>query len=58
MVPADDEEIVLEAVEWLRQRLPGRSDAELRSMAGEEIRRLRARAHLERLVRERFAEGP
>jgi hypothetical protein len=64
MVEADgqlnghDEELVQGAVELLRSRLPGYSDAELRSIAEDEIGRLRARAHLARVARERFSDGP
>jgi hypothetical protein len=40
----DDEEMVLEAVEWLRPQLPGRPDAELRKIVEEELLRIRLQA--------------
>jgi hypothetical protein len=48
MVPDDEDEMVREAVEWLRQRLPGRPDAELRKIVEEELLRIRLQAALRR----------
>jgi hypothetical protein len=53
-----DDALLRDALEFLQQRLPGRSDAELRSIAEDEIGRLRARAHLERVARERSSDRP
>jgi hypothetical protein len=44
----DDEAMMLEAVEWLRTRLPGRSDVELRKIVEEELLRARVQAALGR----------
>jgi hypothetical protein len=57
----DDEEMVLEAVEWLRPQLPGRPDAELRKIVEEELLRIRLRAALGRrgtTSPDRADEGP
>jgi hypothetical protein len=47
-----DEKLVQESVEWLRPRLPGRSEEELRSIVEDELAQVRARAYLHQLVAE------
>jgi hypothetical protein len=48
MACGDEDDLLSEAVEFLRSRLPGRSDAELRAIAEEELVRVQVRAIIDR----------